>query len=83
MQAENQRRIALADNESFSYHVSLSPVTSPVGGYALMISSRLKTARRPNEEHVKFLACLEPENLRALGNLIQQTLEMRAEGGAA
>lgn len=48
MQAENQWRIALADNDSFSYLVSLSPVTSPVGGYALMISSRLKTARRPN-----------------------------------
>jgi len=83
MQAENQRRIALSDNGNFSYHVSLSPVVSPVGGYALMISSRLKTARKPNEEHVKFLACLEPENLRALGELIQQTLEMRTQGGAA
>ena len=44
MQAENQRRIALSDNGNFSYHVSLSPVVSPVGGYALMITSRLKTA---------------------------------------
>lgn len=67
-------RISLIDNGDFSLHAQLSPVSSPVGGYALTITSKRQESRNPNEEHVRFFACLDREGLQNLQELIQMEL---------
>ncbi len=64
----------LLDNGDFSLHAQLSPVLSPVGGHALTITSKRLESRNPNEEHVRFFACLDREGLKNLQNLIQMEL---------
>lgn len=67
-------RITLLDNGDFSLHAQLSPVSSPVGGHALTITSKRLESRNPHEEHVRFFACLDRTGLENLQNLIQTEL---------
>lgn len=64
-------RTTLLDNGDFSLHAQLSPVQSPVGGHALTITSKRKESRNPNEEQVRFFACLDRAGLQNLQSLIQ------------
>lgn len=47
-------RTTLLDNGDFSLHAHLSPVSSPVGGHALTITSKRLESRNPHEEHVQI-----------------------------
>jgi hypothetical protein len=64
-------RTTLLDNGDFSLHAQLTPVSSPAGGHALTITSKRLELRNPNEEHVRFFACLDRAGLQNLQNLIQ------------
>ncbi|MEK0416614.1 MAG: hypothetical protein EB096_13285 [Betaproteobacteria bacterium] len=67
-------RVTLFDNSDFRYLVRLQPVPAPVGGYALTISSQWASAAHPQQEQVKFRACLNRLDLTRLQKLIQQEL---------
>ena len=73
----------LFNNGDFSLHARLPTVTSPVGGYALTITSQRQESRNPHEEQVRFFACLEHEGLQALAELIEQALQTPREGVSA
>lgn len=62
------------DNGDYSLNVTLSPVQSPIDGQALIITSKRKESRNPNEEQVRFMTCLDREGLTKLGDLIQNQL---------
>ena len=72
--ANANTRTTLFDNGDFSLYASLYPVVSPKDGHALTITSRRQESRNPNEEQVKFFACLDPEGLQALTNVIQNEI---------
>lgn len=72
--ANANTRTTLLDNGDFSLHAQLSPVSSPVGGHALTITSKRLESRNPHEEHVRFFACLDRAGLQNLQNLIQTEL---------
>ncbi len=74
----NNNRVTILDNGDFSLHVSIAPVCSPVDGHALTITSQRRESRNPNEEYVRFFTCLDQEGLKALQDLIQQTLDEAA-----
>ncbi len=67
-------RTTLLDNGDYSLHAQLSPVQSPIGGHALTITSKRKESCNPNEEQVRFMACLDREGLTKLGEIIQKQL---------
>lgn len=67
-------RTTLFDNGDFAYFVYLSPVPDPVGGHSLLITSRLKSSRRPDEEQVRFRACVDESGLQNLARLIESQL---------
>lgn len=73
-QVIRMHRAVLFDNGDFSYHVQLRPVISPVGGYALDITSQWKTALKSQEQQYRFRACLEREGLLQLRDLIDRAL---------
>ena len=75
--------ITLFNNGDFSLHARLSAVVSPVGGYALTITSLRQESCNPLEEQVRFYACIEREGLQAIADLIQQTLQSPCEGVSA
>ena len=62
------------DNGDYSLNVTLSPVLSPIDGQALIITSKRKESRNPNEEQVRFMACLDREGLTKLADLISEQL---------
>jgi hypothetical protein len=66
--------VTLFDNRDFRYLVRLLPVPDPVGGYSLTITSQWDSAAHPQEEQVRFRACLDRQYLRRLQKLIQQEL---------
>lgn len=68
-------RITLLDNGDFSLHAQISPVSSPVDGHALTITSKRLESRNPHEEHVRFFACLDRQGLQNLRDLIQVELD--------
>lgn len=67
-------RATLYDNGDFRYFVYLDPVQSPVGGFALTITSQWKSSAKPEEAQFRFRACLEREGLERLQALIQREL---------
>lgn len=77
------KQISILDNGDLCYRASLAPVVSPVGGHALTITSQRRAARNPDEQQVRFFACLEPEGLQALAVLIQEALTSQAQGDAS
>ncbi len=68
------KRATLYDNGDFRYFVYLDPVPSPVGGFALTITSQWNSSAKPEEEQFRFRACLERQGLEQLQALIQQEL---------
>lgn len=62
------------DNGDYSLNVTLSPVHSPIDGQALIITSKRKESRNPNEEQVRFMTCLDREGLTKLAEIIQKQL---------
>jgi hypothetical protein len=64
--ANAKNRITLFDNGHFSLFARLFPVVSPEDGYALTITSQRQESRNPNEEQVKFFACLDRQGLEGL-----------------
>ncbi len=72
--ANANTRTTLFDNGDFSLYAQLSPVASPEDGYALTITSQRQKSRNPNEEHVKFFACLDRDGLEGLSQLIHLAL---------
>ena len=72
--ANANTRTTLFDNGDFSLHARLSPVTSPEDGHALTITSQRQDSRNPNEEQVKFFACLDRQGLEGLSELINHAL---------
>lgn len=71
------------DNGDYSLNVTLSPVTSPIDGQALIITSKRKESRNPNEEQVRFMACLDRGGLVKLGEIIQKQLTAAREPKSA
>jgi hypothetical protein len=67
-------RTTIFDNGDFRLHAQLAPVPSPQGGLAFSITSQRQESRNPNEEHVRFFACLDREGLQKLQTLIQTEL---------
>jgi hypothetical protein len=80
---EMSTHTTLFNNGDFSLHAKLSAVISPVGGYALTITSQRQESRNPHEEQVRFFACFEREGLQALADLIQETLQTPRQGVSA
>lgn len=76
-------RTTIFDNGHFSLHAHIRPVAALDGSLALTISSTLQTARRPQDEQVRFFACLEPQGLQALATLIQTALQAQQQGETA
>jgi hypothetical protein len=72
--ANANTRTTLFDNGDFSLYARLSPVASPEGGHALTIISTRQESRNPNEEQVKFFACLDRQGLEGLSELINLSL---------
>ncbi|WP_297728716.1 hypothetical protein [Limnohabitans sp. Rim8] len=72
--ANANTRTTLFDNGDFSLYASLYPVVSPKDGHALTITSRRQESRNPNEEQVKFFACLDRQGLEGLLELINLSL---------
>jgi hypothetical protein len=72
--ANANTRTTLFDNGDFSLYARLSPVTSPEDGHALTITSQRQESRNPNEEQVKFFACLDRQGLKNLQHLIAAEL---------
>jgi hypothetical protein len=64
-------RSTVIDNGDYLIHAQVAPVDSPTNGYCLTITSQLKSARNPNEEQVRFLACMTQDQLQNLANVIQ------------
>ena len=67
-------RATLFDNGDFRYFVYIDPVRSPVGGYALTVTSQWRTSAKPDDEQFHFRACLERQGLEALQALIAREL---------
>ncbi len=67
-------KTTLLQTDDFRLYAQLSPVRSPDGGLALTITSTRLASRNPQEEQVRFFACLEPQGLQALADLIAQGL---------
>ena len=67
-------RATLYDNGDFRYFVYLDPVQSPVGGFALTITSQWQSSAKPEEEQFRFRACLERQGLEQLQALIEREL---------
>jgi hypothetical protein len=67
-------RATLCDNGDYRYFIYLDPVQSPVGGFALTITSQWKSSAKPAEEQFRFRACLERQGLEQLQALIQREL---------
>jgi hypothetical protein len=70
-------KATLIHGSDYRLYAYLAPVVSPVGGYALTITSQRLASRNPNEEQTRFFSCLEREGLHALADLIQQELQAR------
>ncbi len=68
-------KTTLLQSDDFRLFAQLSPVRSPEGALALTITSKRLASRNPHEEQVRFFACLEPQRLQALADLITQTLQ--------
>ncbi len=67
-------RTTIFDNGDYSLYAEISPSISPKEGLALTITSRWQSASNPQEEQVRFKACLERGGLENLVNLIQMEL---------
>lgn len=67
-------RTTIFDNGDYSLYAEISPSISPKEGLALTITSRWQSASHPQEEQVRFKACLERNGLEKLVNLIQLEL---------
>lgn len=67
-------RTTIFDNGDFRLHAQLAPVPSLQGSLAFSITSQRQESRNPNEEHVRFFACLDREGLQKLQTLIQTEL---------
>lgn len=68
------KRTTLFDNGDFRLFAQLSPTPSPKEGVAFTITSQRQESRNPNEEQVRFSACLDREGLKNLQTLIQAEL---------
>lgn len=79
--ANANARASIFDNGDFSLCAQLVPVSSPRGGLALTITSQRKESRKPEDEQVKFFACLDREGVQSLGDLIQRALKEETPGG--
>jgi hypothetical protein len=79
IQQSRKEHTTLFDNGDYSLHAKLSPVASPEGGHALTITSRRQESRNPNEDQVKFFACLDRQGLEGLFELINLALS-RTDG---
>jgi hypothetical protein len=74
IQQSSKEYTTLFDNGDYSLHAKLSPVASPEGCHALTITSRRQDSRNPNEDQVKFFACLDRQGLEGLSELINLSL---------
>ena len=72
--ANAKTRARLFVSGDFGLYARLSPVASPEGGHALTIISKRQESRNPNEEQVKFFACLDRQGLEGLSELINLSL---------
>ena len=64
-------RITVIDNGDYLLHAQVAPVISPANGFCLTITSQRKSARNPNEEHVRLMACMTRNQLLNLAHVIQ------------
>jgi hypothetical protein len=67
-------KATLFDNGDFAYFVYLDQIRSLAGGLALTITSQWKSASKPEEEQIRFRACLDRQGLEQLQSLIQKEL---------
>lgn len=66
------------DNGDYSLYAEVTPTISPKNGHTLTITSRWKSSSNPDEEQVRFRACLEHQGLQALAAIIQNELSSKA-----
>lgn len=72
----NQNR-TIFDNGDYSLYAQITPTISPKNGHTLTITSRWKSSSNPDEEQIRFRACLEHEGLQALAAIIQNELSSK------
>jgi hypothetical protein len=72
-------QVSILDNGDLCYRVSLTPVRSPEDGHALTITSQRRASRNPDEQQVRFFACLDRDGLQALANLLEVVLASTTE----
>ncbi len=68
-------KVILSDNDDFRYFLALKPIPGPVGGHSLTITSQWDSSSKPQEEQVRFRACIDRAGLLRLQDLIRQELE--------
>ncbi len=67
-------KVILSDNDDFRYFLALKPIPGPVGGHSLTITSQWDSSSKPQEEQVRFRACIDRAGLLRLQDLIRQEL---------
>ena len=67
-------RTTFFDNGDLRYHAQVTALDAPTPGYALTITSQRRAARKPQEEFVKFMACLSREELLQVSRLIERAV---------
>lgn len=77
-----KQRTTIFDNGDYSLHAEISPTVSPKDSLALTITSRWKSSSNPDEEQVRFRACLERKGLLALSDLIKEAALQAESAGA-
>lgn len=72
-------RTTIFNSEDLRYNAAIESITSSRDGFSLAITSQRPASHQPNEEHVRFLACLDREGLERLGALIQTSLQCQGQ----
>lgn len=75
-------KTTLFDNGDFAYLVDIKPLTDPVCGFSLKVSSLWRSARDGEAEQVRFQACLDRTGLTNLASLIECQINPQKGVGA-
>lgn len=71
-------KLQMSSNGVFSRHVSLEPIEALKGQYSLQFDSSLSSAKDPQAIKRNFQAILQREDVVALRNMLDATLELSA-----
>lgn len=72
-------RTTIFKSEDLRYYAAIESITSSQDGFSFTITSQRPASHQPNEEHVRFLACLDRDGLQRLGELIRAILQSQGQ----